>query len=166
MNAMWPSPWATTGPLATWRISQPALATAHRVGERAALGRNEEITGPDAGGEERAVPECEHEIVSWVAVAGREAVREQGVGGSRRYEPSALDTDVRTVRQPGRAEANRPTARRDRVDPTAALVGRDQVPGKPAEASWGDDDAALDPRRVARDRPHPAAAVDRVDRRP
>jgi hypothetical protein len=141
------------------------LAAVDRVGERATLGGDEEITRANAGGEERAVPESQHEIVSRMAVAGRPAVGEQGVGDARGDEPGALDTDVGTVRKSGRAEANRLTARRDRVDPPAALVGRDQVAGKPTKARRGDDDAPFDPRRVSGDHPHPAATVDRVDRR-
>ncbi len=140
-------------------------AAADRVGERAALGGDEQITCADAGGDERAVWETQHKVVPWVTVAGRAAVGEQGVGDARGDKPGALDTDVRTVRKSGRADASRPTVRRDRVDPSAALVGRDQVAGKPTKAPRGDDDAPFDPGRVSGDHPHAAAAVDRVDRR-
>ncbi len=66
------------------------MTAADRIGDRAILGGDEEITRAYAGGEEHAAPEGQHEVVSRTAAARRAAVAEQGIAVARRDEPGAL----------------------------------------------------------------------------
>ncbi len=142
-----------------------ARTAADRIGARPAFARDQQVTRPDARGEQRDVADPEHDVVAGVAVRRCEPVGEERVDVPTGDEAGALDADVRTVRQAGGPDQDRAPTRRDRVDAAAPLIRRDEVSGELSEAVWRDDDPALDPWRVRSDRRDPAMAADSVDGR-
>jgi putative heme transporter len=142
-----------------------AGVTADRIGARAALARDEQVSRADSGVTQRGGTDPEHDVVAGMAVSGGETIGEERAHGPARDKAGALDADVRPVGQAGDADQDGSAARGDRVDPPAPFIGGDEVPGEATEAAGSDGDPALDPRRARRDRRHPAMAVDGIDSR-
>ncbi len=105
-------------------------------------------------------------------VARMAVTRIEPIGAEQRREATvrrelhlALDADVLPGGKARDGHESAASVGADGEDPAALLVGRDQVAGKAAEGSGGDNDPALDPGGRAGDRSHSAAAVDRLHRR-
>ena len=159
---MCPSAWAIAGPSATWRtlhrarrpprprpvFAPPSVAPADHPGRAPAANSASEPTRSTRR---------PRDAVSRRARSATSAVEPP----ARRQERLALDAGVAAVGQPGARHQRAAPGRCDRVDPPAVLVGGDQVAGEAPERRRRHRDPALDLRRMAGDRAHPAAAVDR-----
>jgi citrate synthase len=136
----------------------------HVDGQRAALGRHEQVPGLDASLGQLRAGQPEQTVVTGVLVrlAGVTVGEVGGLRGTEagRDESGALHADVTSARQAGGRQRDRVPVRLDRVHPAAGLVRRDEIAGERAECRGRHRDPALHRRGAGRDRGRPPVAVD------
>jgi hypothetical protein len=101
------------------------------VCERSALGGDEQVAWPRAGGAERACANPKDQVIARMWVARSEAVGKEGVEiGAWRDERLAFDADVVSVGEPGIHDETRPPARGDGKDSSDTSPGAMRSPAR------------------------------------